>query len=157
MGNITVSVKFDTKGEGSPLNTHMRYSNRQFCDSGNTLGRLIAPSLSQRPMLLTQWPGKRMLAYQDSVQKTSHSRCVLKSIRLPSHSAEDSSKSRYLRVTKSKLMIRITHMRIQRWALTFCVKFNRHRNITINSKTILRIEYNSESPLTVNGKYYGVC
>ena len=52
MGYITAFVKFDTKGEGSPLNTHMRYSNRQFCDSGNTLGRLIAPSLSQRPMLL---------------------------------------------------------------------------------------------------------
>ncbi len=46
-----------------------------------------------------------MLAYQDSVQKTSHSRCVLRSIQLPDAEHEDSSKSRYLRVTKSKLII----------------------------------------------------
>ena len=87
------------------MNTHMRYSNRQFCDSGNTLGRLIAPSLSQRPMLLTQCVRNVCLLIRTQYRKHLIRDVSLGAYNFPLTVYEDSSKSRYLRVTKSKLII----------------------------------------------------
>ena len=90
------------------MNNAYAFWAEQFCDSGNTLGRLIAPSLSQRPMLLTQCAGNVCLLIRTQYRKHLIRDVSLEAYNFQHPVYEDSSKSRYLRVTKSKLIDRIS-------------------------------------------------
>jgi len=87
------------------LNTAYAAWAEQFCDSGNTLGRLIAPLAFTKTDASHTVTRKRMLLI-----RTHYRKHLIRDVSLVAYNFretvyEDSSKSRYLRVTKSKLII----------------------------------------------------
>jgi len=82
------------EGETSPFQTAYAFVLSQFCDSGNTLARLTACSLSLRSEWNSDYRRKSPLAYQDSIRVISNSRYLSRSGDLPttvrSHFVEES-------------------------------------------------------------------
>ena len=90
------------------MNTAYAAWAEQFCDSGNTLGRLIAPLAFTKTDASHTVSRKRMLLIRTHYRKHLIRDVSLVAYNFRDSVYEDSSKSRYLRVTKSKLIDRIS-------------------------------------------------